>query len=244
MNEGAPTPTPSLTVLRAGARLLSFRLSRDELLALDRRHLAFGFVMTWLAGAGRYWDHPDAELLQYLGVGSLVYVLLLASFLWLLIWPLRPEDWRFSRVLTFVTLTAPPALLYAIPVERFMSLPAAQKANFWFLAVVALWRVALLLWFLIRLGRLPAYIAVVATFLPLALIVIALATLNLEHAVFEFMSGMRQPGTANDGAYAVVMLLAFLAFAAGPLLILIYMFAVVGRWSRKSREPTKPREPT
>ena len=47
MNEGAPAPTPSLSVLRAGARLLSFRLSRDELLALDRRHLAFGFVMTW-----------------------------------------------------------------------------------------------------------------------------------------------------------------------------------------------------
>ena len=40
MNEGAPAPTPSLSVLRAGARLLSFRLSRDELLALDRRHLA------------------------------------------------------------------------------------------------------------------------------------------------------------------------------------------------------------
>ena len=45
--------------------------------------------------------------------------------------------------LAFVTLTAPPALLYAIPVERFMTPSAASVTNVWFLAVVAAWRVGL-----------------------------------------------------------------------------------------------------
>jgi|GEM_PF-4987218 len=45
--------------------------------------------------------------------------------------------------LAFVTLTAPPALLYAIPVERFMTPSAASVTNAWFLAVVAAWRVGL-----------------------------------------------------------------------------------------------------
>src|SRR5687768_8039418 len=101
-----------LGVVTAAARLLTFRLSHDDYLRLDRRHLGFGLATTWLAGIGRYWDHPDAHLLQYAGLGSVVYVVVLSLFLWLLIWPLRPANWRYERVLTFVTLTAPPALLY------------------------------------------------------------------------------------------------------------------------------------
>ena len=53
-------------------------------------------------------------------------------------------------MLIFVTLTSLPALLYAIPVEKFMALEYAQTANVLFLAVVASWRVALLIVFLKR----------------------------------------------------------------------------------------------
>jgi len=219
-----------LGVGKAAIRLLTFRLTQDEFLRLDRRHLRFGLLATWLAGVGRYWDHPDAHPLQYAGLGSLCYVVLLSLFLWLVVNPLRPDNWRYDRVLTFVTLTSPPALLYAIPVERFMPLEAAQSTNFWFLAVVALWRVALLLFFLRRVAGLPTGLPLVASLLPLALIVIGLALLNLEHAVFEIMAGKRDtPSTPHDIAYGVVVMLAFLSFLAAPILLIIYLFAMIAR---------------
>ena len=58
----------------------------------------------------------------------------LSAFLWLIVAPLRPRNWSFIGVLIFVTLTSLPALLYAIPVEKFMSLENAQTANVIFLA--------------------------------------------------------------------------------------------------------------
>jgi hypothetical protein len=223
-----------LAVTPAVFRLLTFRLSQDDFLRLDSRHLRFGLLATWLAGIGRYWDHPDAHPLQYAGLGSLFYVLLLSAFLWALVAPLKPDNWRIDRVLTFVSLTSPPALLYAIPVERFMTLEAAQTTNFWFLAIVALWRVALLFFFFRRVAQLGPGLTFVAALLPLALIVLALAALNLEHAVFEIMAGKRDtPATPHDLAYNVVVMLAILSWLAGPVLLLTYLFAVIGRRSKK-----------
>ena len=48
-------------VLKTALRFLTFRASRDELLAPDRRHLAFGLACTWVVGMGRYWDDPGAH---------------------------------------------------------------------------------------------------------------------------------------------------------------------------------------
>lgn len=62
-------------------------------------------------------------------------------------------------------------MLYAIPVERFLALPQAQGANAAFLGVVALWRVALYAVFLRRAAGLSALRTIVATLLPLVLIV-------------------------------------------------------------------------
>ena len=44
---------------------------------------------------------------------------------------------------TAVAMTAPPAMLYAIPVEKWMTLEDANQLNLTFLLVVAIWRVAL-----------------------------------------------------------------------------------------------------
>lgn len=211
-------------------RLLTFRRPSPAMEENWRPYLVFGLTFTWLAGVGRYWDHPDAQLYQYLGLGSLVYVVCLAMVLWLMVSPLRPGDrWTFRNVLVFLTMTSPPAVLYAIPVERFMPLSSAQSANAWFLAIVALWRVALLIAFLCRTTRLSGFAVLVSTFLPISLIVVALALLNLEKAIFEIMGGI-QPGTGNDSAYLVVLLLAYLSFFAAPVLLLIYfclIFAAV-----------------
>lgn len=108
--------------------------------------LAFGLAFTQQAGIGRYWDHTRAEPWQMLGLGSVADVSCLALLLWLVVWPLHPKRWSYCNALVFVALTSPPAVLYAIPVERFLALDAAQVANAWFLAIVATGRLALCRW--------------------------------------------------------------------------------------------------
>ena len=38
----------------------------------------------------------------------------LALIIWALLAPLRPRNWSYRNVLLFITLTAPPAVLYAV----------------------------------------------------------------------------------------------------------------------------------
>src|SRR4029453_14039750 len=102
--------------------------------------------------------------------------------LWLLIWPLRPKAWSYYNVLTFVSLTSPPAILYAIPVEQLINLDTARTLNVWFLAIVASWRVALLIFYLKRHAQLRPFSIAIAALLPLTLIVTTLTALNLERA--------------------------------------------------------------
>lgn len=218
------TPSPSLaTILSDQWRLLTFRATRAAVGVHWRRYLAYGLVVTWLAGVGRYWDNPRATLFQHAGLGSVTYVLVLAALLWLLLWPLRPQRWSYRNVLVFVTLTSLPALLYAIPVERFLSLQAAQDANVGFLAVVAAWRVALLFVFLRRVAAMSWLAVVVSTLLPLTLIVAALTALNLEHVVFDIMAGiLPENASGNDDAYLVVLWLTFFSVWAFPVLLLAW----------------------
>jgi len=186
-----------------------------------------------LCGIGRYWDNPRADLWQYLGLGSVAYIFVMAFILWVVIMPLKPENWRYRNVLLFVSLTSPPAILYAIPVERFMSLHAAQSANVWFLAVVATWRVALLFKYLITVARLSGLCVVVATLLPLTLIVTVLASLNLEHVVFRIMAGLEDhERSANDSAYFVLLVITYFSVMASPVLLSFYGWLVYQR--RKS----------
>ena len=217
-------------LLRDVARLLTFRRMGPGVRAHADAYLGFGLAMTWLAGIGRYWDNPRAELWQLAGLGSVAYVYSLALVLWLLILPLRARRWSYRNVLLFVCLTSPPALLYAIPVERFMSGEAALAANAWFLGLVASWRVALLLVFLKRDAGLRMWEAIVACLLPLALSVVALALLNLEHVVFNLMSGIRaEDRSVNDAAYLVVVTLSYFSFLASPLLAIAYLWLVFRR---------------
>jgi len=218
------------TVLADAFGVLLFRQPSPAIATHWPVYLVLGLFFTGLAGVGRYWDNPRAEPWQQFGLGSLGYVVCLALFLWLIVLPLKPERWSYRNVLVFLTLTAPPALLYAIPVEQFMSLSAARSVNAWFLGVVALWRVALLIWFLRVIANLGDAATLVATFLPLVLIVVALTTLNLEHVVFEFMSGMRNQSSGNDTAFAVVWALSLLAVVTSPFLIVAYVWLVFKTW--------------
>jgi hypothetical protein len=227
------SPPTNSNIFRTVARLLTFRLTQKEFLELGRKHLVFGLVCAWLAGMGRYWDDPGAHLLQRLGVGSVIYVFALSLFLWLLIWPLRPQNWSYRNAVTFVSLVAPPAILYAIPVERWFTLSAATNINILFLAVVATWRVALLIFYLRRYAGLEPFAVGIAALLPLTVIVVTLTALNLERAVFEVMAGIDSNPTANDGAYAVLFLLSAFSFLAFLPLLTGYVVLVIAALRKK-----------
>jgi len=211
------------TVIDDECRLLTFRRPSDAIASHWRFYFAFGLFFTWLAGVGRYWDNPRADLWQYLGLGSIVYVFGLALVIWLVLLPLKPKLWSYQNVLGFIVLTSPPALLYAFPIERFVPLPIAQSVNAWVLGLVAGWRVALLVVFLRRVAGLAGLTLVVAVLLPLVGVVVLLAALNLEHVVFEFMSGMRPEDTSpNDTAYEVVVFISVVSVLALPALLIAY----------------------
>jgi hypothetical protein len=233
----APVSTGWAAAFKVAARLIFFRASQRELIELNRRHLTIGLGCTWLVGMGRYWDNPRVGLLQHLGVGSVVYVFALSFFLWLIIWPARPRHWSYFRMLTFVTLVSPPAVLYAIPVQMVFSLDTSNEINAWFLALVATWRVALLFFFLRRLGELGWTEIIVTSLLPLTLIVNVLTALNLDKVVFNLMggTGTRSP---NDAAYGVLFLLSFVSILLFIPLVVIYLVLVVLRFIdvRKERQ--------
>lgn len=227
--------TASPGPVRFIARVLSGRFTADDLAAAGPSHLALGLLFTWLAGIGRYWDSPRASALQHAGVGSILYVVALSVFLWLLLMPLRPKRWSYIKILTFVCAVSPPAILYAIPVERFLSLQDARRINVWFLAVVAAWRVALYVVFLVRYAAFRNLRVVIAAVLPLTLIVFVLTALNLERAVFDLMAGLNPAGgTSADSAYAVLFLLAFLSFWVTPVVGVLYLVAAALAYREKS----------
>jgi len=223
-----------LGVITSTAKLLTFRINREELDQFGASHLLFGLFWTWIVGMGRYWDNPKADLLQNLGVGSVIYIFILSFILWLVVLPLRPASWSYKRVLTFVSLTSPPAILYAIPVERFYNLKTASTINVWFLIIVASWRVALLFFYFRRQAGLPYYSIVMASLLPLTLIIASLAILNLEKVVFDFMAGIREDQrSANDKAYEFVLILGLASIYLFIPILLLYLVAIVDAHFRR-----------
>jgi hypothetical protein len=132
--------------------------------------------------------------------------------------------------------------LYAIPVERLTSLDDARKLNVLFLATVASWRVALLFFYLKRRARLSVFSIVVAALLPITLIVVTLTTLNLERAVFDVMGGFREPGTANDSAYGMLVLLTMLSSLLFIPLLISYVILIVGAYSKSKKDMQKKGE--
>jgi hypothetical protein len=221
-------------VVKTCLRLLCFRATQSELVQLNWKHFVFGVCCTWIVGVGRYWDNPRVGLLQHLGVGSVVYIFVLSTFLWLIIYPMRPDHWSWLRVVTFISLVSPPAILYAIPVEKFCSLPTANAINAWFLAIVAAWRVALLFFFLRRLGNLNWFAIIVSALLPLTMIVVTLTFLNLEKVVFDLMSGLIDP-SGNDTAYIILTQLTLISVLLFIPIVVCYLCLAI----LKSRSPRK-----
>jgi len=217
-------------------RVLSFRFESKDLRSFTGEHLIFGLIATWLAGLGRYWDHPDPYWVQQIGIGSLAIVATLSLLVYVVVLPLRPRNWGLVNLATFITLTALPALLYAIPVERFLDVRLARMANVLFLGSIAAWRVGLLGTYLRRRAEFSRWLSAVALLLPVAGIVTALTVLNLERAVFNVMAGLREDATPADTSYFALFLLTALAIFSFPALLIAYLAAIFVR--RRARRTT------
>lgn len=215
-------------------RTLTFRLSRRDVEAFDWRCLMLGLVFVWLVGVGRHWDDLDARLLQRLGVGSLVYVFGLSCLLWLIILPVAKKATTYLQTLTFVAMTSPPALVYALPVEWWAQPDTAAAYSGYALAFVATWRVALLLLFYRRAAGLHPAGAALLTLLPLVLIMVVLAVLRLGKVIGRMMAGIRDgaPSTAEQIDEIIVNIGSY-ALLAAPVIVLAYLIWAGMRVYRK-----------
>lgn len=199
---------PWVAPFRLMWRTLTFRATAEEYEQATWHAYAVGLFFVWLAGVGRTWDDPDVYGLRKTGFGSLMYVAVLAGFILVFASPLARRKVKYHHVLLFVSMTALPALLYAIPVERWTTLAQAQVINLNFLLVVAAYRVALFLGFLGNCMKMPWFDMVLAAILPLMLIISIIAISGMGHVVLDVMGGLhgRDPG-AQDLANSVVMTL-------------------------------------
>lgn len=138
------------------------------------------------------------------------------------------------KVLTVVSLTAAPGLIYGIPVEMFMDTASAQGANTTFLALVATWRVALALHFFCRGCKNSWPISASVLLVPICLIIITLVITGRAGYVIEVMGGMNRNEPARSQTDDIV---ASLFCFSGPGLVvggLIYIGAITHlRFMRK-----------
>jgi hypothetical protein len=214
-----------LQIIKDVFDLLTFRILREVMLNFSWHHFIFGLGLTWIVGIGRYWDNPRVGILQHLGIGSIIYIFALSLFLWVLIYPLKAKDWTYFRVLTFVSLASPPAILYSIPVELFTDIPTANTINAWFLFIVSVWRVSLLIFFLKRFAELKWFPTITAAILPLNIIIVSLVVLNLERVVFNIMGGMDN-SSPNQTAYGILFFLSMLSIIIFPLALVSYLICI------------------
>lgn len=223
---------------RTLGRVLSFRLRREDVDAFDWRCLVFGLLWVWGVGMGRHWDATDATWVQYLGLGSLVYTVFLAGFLWLLAMPVVRRPISYFQTLTFVAMTAPPAMLYAIPVDWWVDAPTTVALSGWTLLFVAVYRVAMLGVFFIRAGGLPLLPAGVLTLAPITLIMVGLALSRFSTVIARGMAGIDAPPPTPEEVVVerfdnIIINLGTVALYAAPLVAIAYVLAM----------RTSPREP-
>lgn len=219
-------------------------------IAADRRSPWAALLFVLAAGFAREYDvrYLQAEwphLLLPLGASlaiSLVLFALLRSCM-----SVSPEYpgavrawWSF---LGLFWSTAPIALLYAIPYERFLSDEAATSANLWTLAVVSGWRVLLM----IRVARVlfgAPLVHAIGLVMTLADAALLGAFYFIPGPVFDVMSGT--PQTPSDRQIAAIRMLAALVGVMSSILWVPGALAALAgrsmRWSGlETAHPTRLR---
>jgi hypothetical protein len=187
--------------------------------------LAVGALFVLSAGLAREYDgedllHEPWHLLIPFGAS------LLASFLLFRIADFDVECgpdvglrfWRgYARFLGLFWMTAPLALLYAVPYERFLGPADAVRANLATLGLVSAWRVALMVRvFVVTLGFRPLQAFCVVT--AFGSVAVFLATAFLQVQLVGIMGGIRQLSDADAALNQIGGWLCCLSALAAPAL--------------------------
>ncbi len=135
--------------------LVKFLLGDREAIhqiASDRRWLGVGALWVFVAGLAREYDQEylvaEPYYLAIPFVASLVASFLLFGLLVFVfqrrVSDVLPFEASYVSFLQVFWATAPLALLYGLPVERWFDEATATRLNLWMLAIVAFWRVLLI----------------------------------------------------------------------------------------------------
>lgn len=204
-----------------------FFLDNDELWErLSYRHFIIGLLTTWLVGIGRNWDFPEAPLFAKTGLPSVAYIFILSAVFWILSWPVSYRRLSYFKILTLISMTAAPGLVYAIPVEMMLSMQDAQAVNLLFLTVVAIWRVGLAYSIFVNGGQNSAAVATSIILLPVCLIIIGLVMSGRAGYVIEIMGGVNRPENVNTGVNEAVAAMFCLAWPVGAIALIIWGIAI------------------
>jgi hypothetical protein len=195
------------------------------------RHLALGMAGVWLVGMGRWWDDPAANFAQHLGLGSVLYVPLLAAAIWMVLAPLQPKPWLYREILTLVSLTSFPGILYALPVEKFLPPETADAVNLSFLTLVAAWRMGIVVLFLRRRTELSWPKMLVGTAMPILAVATALAFVRKINGFLAMMGGLRGDGRLHLADFT------WWLWGATMVLMLFYLALI-------ARRPPAPQSPS
>ncbi len=199
--------SPWLAPFRLLWRTLTFRATAGEYESATWHSYLVGFLITWLAGLGRTWDDPEASPLRVTGLGSVGYVVVLAGLITIFALPLSKRRIGYRATLLLVLMTAAPALIYAIPVERWTDMHSAQVLNLNFLLVVASYRVCMFFRFLYSCARMAWFDTILAGLLPLMLIIVLVTFFGLTGKVLDIMGGLHGDENAQSMADDIVFML-------------------------------------
>jgi hypothetical protein len=169
-----------------------------ERIAATRRAWVVGAVFVLSAGIARNYDHLDLLREPEWFIGPFVASLVSIVFIYLCIaGRLKLEavgDYhrQWGTFLTLAWMTAPCAWIYGIPVESLTDIITATKWNIAFLAIVSLWRVALMTRALAVLTGVTTSRALVLILAP-ASFEMMVGSLFGSRSLVQIMGGVRLP---------------------------------------------------
>jgi hypothetical protein len=225
--------TARLTV----AHLFGFLIGRRDSILVAARDPAtpvVGLLLVFAAALAREYDGEDLRrepwhLLIPLGASlALSFVLFLIVRRWgetgRLFWG------EYRSFLGLFWLTAPLALLYGIPYERFLSPLNAVQANLWTLAIVATWRVALMTRVVSAFTGRSAIASLFLVFVMADLLAAALMVI-VPVPTLQVMGGIRLT-EAEQRLQTTSFIVAALALLTSP----IWLISAIVAWFRPGGE--------
>ncbi|WP_373649894.1 hypothetical protein [Schlesneria sp. DSM 10557] len=243
----SPPSTEPLTVVTLVKYLLG---SRQAILTVDSNPASIwvGFLFVLSAGFAREYDREDLLrepwhlLLPFAAslVTSGLLFLMVSRLAMIRSAGLRALHVEYRSFLGAYWMTAPLAWIYAIPVERLLSPENAVKANLYLLAIVSVWRVALIIRVIVVTyhAKVIGAMSVVMLFASSVTLVL-LGIMPRQVSLMGLMAGLRLSESEHfilDATLKVQVLAAMLL----PLWIMTTIFAFLARtppWRREKPQP-------